>query len=196
MERVRAPNGGVGPISVPAAINRGDRHARHSAFLRSFYDSSIWEARAIEGDEAVKRLIREGVEYTSAVCVLVGSGTWLRRWVRYEIARAVIDGRGLLAVHLNNITHHKTLGVHALGPNPLYYMGVGKFQSTLLSTPSYYLYEKVAVGFGWEWRPRHARPVWIPPEPPTRLIMNTRTPAAGELVPALSYSTLVSQPTL
>jgi hypothetical protein len=80
-----------------------------NALMRSFQDSSLWESRKLEGDDAVKRLIREGVEYTSAVCVLIGTETWLRRWVKYEIARAVIDGRGLLAVHLNSIRHHHTL---------------------------------------------------------------------------------------
>ena len=70
--------------------------------------------------------------YTSAVCVLVGSETWLRRWVRYEIARAVIDELGLLAVHINSIRHHQRLTTDALGPNPLEYMAVGKVQDGAL----------------------------------------------------------------
>jgi hypothetical protein len=49
-----------------------------SVLMRSFYDSSLWESKKLEGDDAVKRLIREGVCYTSAVCVLVGSDTWWR----------------------------------------------------------------------------------------------------------------------
>jgi hypothetical protein len=96
--------------------------------MRSFYDSSLWEKRQIEGPESLKNLIREGVEYTSAVCVLVGSDTWSRRWVRYEIARAVIDERGLLAVHLNNIRHHVRRQPDACGRNPLTFMAVGKVQ--------------------------------------------------------------------
>ena len=44
-----------------------------TALMRSFYDSSLWESKKLEGPEAVKRLIRDGVGYTSAVCVLVGS---------------------------------------------------------------------------------------------------------------------------
>jgi len=91
---------------------------------RSFYDSSLWEARQLEGPEALKRLIREGVAYTPAVCVLIGTATWSRRWVRYEVARSVIDGRGLLAVHLNNINHHQTRRPHPVGPNPLDAMGI------------------------------------------------------------------------
>src|ERR1700738_5050784 len=71
-----------------------------TALLRSFYDSSLWESKKLEGDDAVKRLIREGVCYTSAVCVLIGTETWQRRWVKYEIARTIIDERGLLGVHL------------------------------------------------------------------------------------------------
>jgi hypothetical protein len=127
-----------------------------NALMRSFQDSSLWESRKLEGDDAVKRLIREGVEYTSAVCVLIGSETWLRRWVKYEIARAIIDGRGLLSVHLNSIRHHHTQTSHTRGLNPLDFMAVGKVQDGVLSTPRYYLFEKQAApnGFGgykWEW---------------------------------------------
>lgn len=128
-----------------------------STEMRSFYDSSLWESRKASGDEALKKLIRAGVAYTSAVCVLIGSDTWQRRWVRYEIARAIIDGKGLLAVHLNSIRHHKTLTAHTRGENPLSYMAIGKIQTHPWYNAKYYLYEKVAVpdGFGgwkWEWQ--------------------------------------------
>jgi hypothetical protein len=127
-----------------------------NALMRSFQDSSLWESRKLEGDDAVKRLIREGVEYTSAVCVLIGTETWLRRWVRYEIARAILDGRGLLGVHLNSIRHHHTKTPHTRGYNPLDFMAVGRQQPGALSTPRYYLFEKQAVpngigGYKWEW---------------------------------------------
>ena len=94
--------------------------------MRSFYDSSLWERRQIEGPEAVKRLIREGVQYTSAVCVLIGTQTWSRRWVRYEVARSVIDDRGLLAVHLNGIRHHETRQSRPARPKPAGLHGGGQ----------------------------------------------------------------------
>jgi hypothetical protein len=126
-----------------------------NALMRSFYDSSLWETKKLEGDDAVKRLIREGVSYTSAVCVLVGSETWLRRWVKYEIARAIIDERGLLAVHLNSIRHHKTLTPHTRGSNPLEFMAVGKVQDGALSPARHYLFERIASpgpnGYQWMW---------------------------------------------
>ena len=92
----------------------------------SFYDSSLWESRRLEGDEALKRLIRQGVENTSVVCVLVGTHTWSRRWVRYEIARSIADRKGLLAVDINGINHHQDRVPHPRGPNPLAQLAVGK----------------------------------------------------------------------
>jgi hypothetical protein len=143
-----------------------------SANNRSFYDSSLWESRKLTNDEALKRLIRAGVLYTSAVCVLAGTHTWDRRWVRYEIARAIIDGRGLLTVHLNNINHHQTKGRHPLGQNPLAFIGIAKLQSDARLPPRYFLYEKRLVPNGYgqlveEWQPYgdHAaavkKPSWL-----------------------------------
>jgi len=126
-----------------------------NALMRSFYDSSLWESRKAEGDDAVKRLIRDGVQYTSAICVLVGTNTWSRRWVKYEIARAVIDGRGLLAVHVNGLNHHVRRAPDPLGFNPLQLLGVYKH-----ANGSFYLYENRWVVLNlltqqgeWQWLP-------------------------------------------
>jgi hypothetical protein len=125
-----------------------------SLFLRSFYDSSLWESKKLEGDGAVKNLIRKGVQYTSAVCVLVGTDTWSRRWVKYEIARAIIDGRGLLAVHINGLNHHQRKIPDNRGLNPLYLMGVCRRASG-----NYYFYENELVQnlrtqqYEWQWKP-------------------------------------------
>lgn len=139
----------------------------NSALMRSFYDSSLWESKKAEGDEAVKKLIREGVDYTSAVCVLVGTQTWSRPWVRYEIARAIIDGRGLLGVHLNGINHHQRRTPDALGPNPLDFMAVGPGNDG-----KQYLFEKTWIVsnpltgqgvFQWRRYADYTNPVLLPP---------------------------------
>lgn len=126
-----------------------------SSLARSFYDSSLWESRKLEGDDAIKGLIRTGVQYTSAVCVLVGSATWSRRWVKYEIARAVIDGRGLLAVHINGLTHHQRGTADPLGYNPLRVLGIYR-----AATGQFFLYEQREVTTSllgnqtvWQWLP-------------------------------------------
>jgi hypothetical protein len=127
-----------------------------SATMRSFQDSSLWESRKLTDPKAIKAIIRYGVSYTSAVCVLVGTETWSRQWVRYEIARAIIDGKGLLAVHLNSIRHHHSLTAHPLGRNPLDFMAIGKVQPKLSQPAKYFLFEKLAVpdgvgGYRWGW---------------------------------------------
>ena len=136
---------------------------------RSFFDSSLWETRKLVGPEGIKQLIRSGVLRTSAVCVLAGSITWDRRWVKYEIARAIIDGRGLLTIHLNSINHHLTKGPHPLGLNPLAHMGIAKLQPNRRLPPQYYLYEMKLVpdGYGgvieqWSRYSDHTAPVKKP----------------------------------
>ena len=121
---------------------------------RTFYDRSIWERRSIKNDEGLKNLMRNGVKHSSAVCVLIGTDTWESRWAKYEIARAVIDGRGLFGVHINSLNHNVRRAPDPQGYNPLHLMGVyrdlnGKF----------YLWEKCIViknvetgELGWEWR--------------------------------------------
>lgn len=128
--------------------------------MRSFYDSSLWESRKLEGPEALKRLIREGVEHTSAICVLIGTNTWSRQWVRYEIARAVIDNRGLLGVHINNVNHHQTRTTHPLGLNPFDYMGLCRRSNGLLGGSQYYLYEN--DGNTWRQYQHYSNPVNLP----------------------------------
>lgn len=168
--------------------------------MRSFYDSSLWESRQLEASESLKNLIRDGVDHTSAVCVLVGTGTWSRPWVRYEIARAVVDDRGLLAVHLNNIRHHVRLQPDPCGFNPLEFMAVGKVQpnppsALLLSAllgqpkpllgvippeaPQYYLFE--LTGQGWVRYQDYTKPVNLPrylPDPLTGYVTPLSTGTA------------------
>ena len=63
---------------------------------RGFFDNSVFEAKQRESDDALKVFLREGVENTSVTCVLAGNETWSRRWVRYEIARSVLKGNGVM----------------------------------------------------------------------------------------------------
>jgi hypothetical protein len=52
-----------------------------------FFDASLWERTVSQGDLAVKRLINRGLQGTSVTCILVGSETYSRSWVRYEILK-------------------------------------------------------------------------------------------------------------
>ena len=68
-----------------------------------YFDASIWESARKQGDTTLKRLINGGLENTSNTCVLVGSDTYLRPWVRYEILKSFKRGNHLFAVHINGI---------------------------------------------------------------------------------------------
>lgn len=88
-----------------------------------FFDGSIWESSRRTGPDSLKSLIREGVKNTSVTCVLIGAETYQRRWVRYELARSVIKGNGLLGVKIHLMGNQLGYASHE-GPNPLDYVGV------------------------------------------------------------------------
>lgn len=88
-----------------------------------FFDGSVFEARKREGEQALKNFLRTGLENTSVTCVLAGTETWKRRWVRYEIARSVLKGNGLLTVHIDGVADMNN-GTCAKGPDPLAAMGL------------------------------------------------------------------------
>ncbi|MBT53692.1 MAG: hypothetical protein CMF72_09885 [Mameliella sp.] len=88
-----------------------------------FYDGSIWERSKRESDDSLKELIRQGVKNTSVTCILAGSETYERRWVRYEIARSILKGNGLLTVRIHNMRNSKGQ-ISVKGEDPLDCMGV------------------------------------------------------------------------
>jgi hypothetical protein len=90
---------------------------------RGFFDSSVFEASQKEGDDSLKAFLRKGLENTSVTCVLAGTDTWTRRWVRYEIARSVLKGNGLLTVHIHGV-QNQNQAVAKKGADPLAAMGV------------------------------------------------------------------------
>jgi hypothetical protein len=88
-----------------------------------YYDASIWEESKKKGDVALKRLINAELEYTSVTAVLIGSQTYARRWVRYEIMKSVARGNKLLGIHINGITG-KDEKSKPNGPNPFDNLGL------------------------------------------------------------------------
>lgn len=103
-----------------------------------FFDASIWESAKKTGSLAVKRLINSGLNGTSVTCVLIGSQTYNRKWVRYEILKSFRKGNSLLAVHINSIKG-KDERTKVKGPNPLNYVGVTFSDTGLTAT----LHERV-----------------------------------------------------
>lgn len=87
-----------------------------------YFDASIWEKAKKEGSIALKRLINGAIKNTSNTCVLIGSDTFNRQWVSYEIMKSMESGNNIFAVHINTIKG-KDGKTKTKGPNPFYYLG-------------------------------------------------------------------------
>jgi len=66
-----------------------------------FKDSSIWEESKEKSVTKLKDLIDGSLVGTSVTCVLTGSNTYNRRFVRYEIVKSFAMKKGLLSVGIN-----------------------------------------------------------------------------------------------
>lgn len=89
-----------------------------------YFDASVWESARKQGEEALKRLINGALANTSNTCVLIGSETWARPWVRYEILKSFRRGNHLFGVHINGIKGKDGAAKEDLGANPLEFVGV------------------------------------------------------------------------
>jgi hypothetical protein len=132
---------------------------------RGFYDRAVWESRALKNETGLLALMREAVRNSTTVCVLSGTNTWRSRWVKYEIARAVIEERGLLTIHVDDIEPSRTAPERP-GLNPLHVMGLYQHENG-----HYYLVERHevvkdvstgALGFEWRLYADHPEPL-VPP---------------------------------
>lgn len=87
-----------------------------------FFDASVWEKAKKQSPIALKRLINGAIKNTSNTCVLIGSKTFERRWVRYEIIKSIASGNHLFGVHINRVKD-KNQKVKNYGNNPFKYLG-------------------------------------------------------------------------
>ncbi len=94
-----------------------------------FFDGSLQEKEKTYGIEGVKKLIDSGLENTSNTCVLIGSETYNRKWVKYEIFKSLDKGNHVFAVHINELNEFNS-PPKPLGPNPFDYIGLKYNYST------------------------------------------------------------------
>lgn len=89
-----------------------------------FFDGSLEEKAKKEGVAAVQRLINRGLVGASVTCVLIGTQTYSRRWVDYEIFKSIELGMGVFGVRIHRLKDRNGKA-DAYGPNPFFYLGYG-----------------------------------------------------------------------
>jgi hypothetical protein len=100
-----------------------------------YYDHSIWEEAQRTSPLALKRLINSELQNTSVTAVLIGTSTWARRWVRYEIMKSIGRGNRVIGIHINSIKGKDGM-TKVSGPNPFDNLGVEIDASGTLATPT------------------------------------------------------------
>lgn len=95
-------------------VTKPDREAA------GFWDAASWEEVKRKGEEAIKRWIDKQLEGTSVTVVLIGTETFDRKYVLYEIEKSYERGNGLLGVYIHNLKDQYG-NVVKKGDNPFKY---------------------------------------------------------------------------
>lgn len=111
--------------------------------VAGFWDASLWEEAQKKGDAAIKRMIDEGLKNTSVTAVLIGSETWGRRWVRYEIIESYNRGNGLLGVYIHGIKDRYGY-TDIMGKNPFNYVYIERFGRNVYFSELYPNYDWIS----------------------------------------------------
>jgi hypothetical protein len=90
-----------------------------------YFDGSLEEVAKKKGDQAVVSLINKGMAGASVLCVLIGAETFQRRWVHYEIFKAIELGMGIFGIRINQIAVPK-IGKDLPGTSPFDVLGYGR----------------------------------------------------------------------
>lgn len=89
--------------------------------VAGFIDSAEFEALKRQGEEVIKRWINKQLEGTSVTVVLIGTETYKREWVRYEIIKSFDKGNGQLGIYIHNIEDRNGYTDYK-GKNPFEYL--------------------------------------------------------------------------
>ncbi len=90
-----------------------------------FFDKSVFDSKQRTSDYALKRFLSEGLYGTSVTCVLYAAQTAWRRWVRFELLKSFIEGKGILSIDIHTIRNlDNPPQAAALGYDPLTVLGL------------------------------------------------------------------------
>ena len=77
-----------------------------------------WEKIKQRGDISIRNWIDKEISKSSCLVALIGTNTYLRPWVKYEIQQAWLQGKGLLGIYIHNLKDLRTNTTCIQGYNP------------------------------------------------------------------------------
>jgi hypothetical protein len=80
-----------------------------------------WEKIKREGDEAVKKWIKEQMKNRSCTVVFAGNQTANRKWINHEIVESWNAGMGVVGIHIYGLKNEGGY-VSQKGENPFHYI--------------------------------------------------------------------------
>lgn len=80
-----------------------------------------WETVTGGGEKKIKEWISKQMEGRTCTVILAGSNTANRKWINHEIIESWDKGKGVLVIHIHNITDRNDKQ-SSKGNNPLYYV--------------------------------------------------------------------------
>lgn len=89
----------------------------------------VWEDVKKQGDRAIKNFINEGMKNSSVTVVLIGSDTYDRKYVKYEIEQSELQNKGMLGVYIHGLKDMSG-NFGTKGPNPFNYVNLSKIYKT------------------------------------------------------------------
>jgi hypothetical protein len=102
-------------------VVRNSRALKNLGDEATFIDRSLWEEAKKKSPAALKTVINDGMKGSGVTALLIGPKTYQRRWVRYEIVKSFVEGKGIVPIHINRIKG-RDQKIVAKGKNPLDYL--------------------------------------------------------------------------
>jgi len=69
----------------------------------STFSDNDWEEVACKSEASIKNWIDSQMSKRSCIVVLIGSTTYNRKWVKYEIQKAYELGKGIVGIYVNKL---------------------------------------------------------------------------------------------
>jgi len=96
-----------------------------------------WEEIVGGGDTKIKKWISDQMAGKTCTIILAGTNTANRKWINHEIVESWNKGKGVLVIHIHNITDSSG-NQSSKGSNPLYYVTHGTTKKRLSTIANSY----------------------------------------------------------